>query len=85
MNLPDLNFNVTYELLKPNLEVAIDTPESSKDLGSLLDLYLLVKADEEIDPASTILGAVSNIGEFGANFLTIERLVHVLYLAPQSF
>lgn len=85
VNLPDLNFNVTYELLKPNLEVAIDTPESSKDLGSLLDLYLLVKADEEIDPASTILGAVSNIGEFGANFLTIERLVHVLYLAPQSF
>lgn len=85
LKLPDVNFELLYELKYPNEDIGINTPESTKDLNSLLDLYLLVQNDEETDPASAILGAVSNLGEFGANFLTIERLLHVLYLAPQAF
>ena len=85
LNLPDVNFELSYELVNSNKIVTIDTPDESKDLSSLLELYLLVKSDEEADPTSVVLGAVSNLGEFGANFLTIERLIHVLYLIPQSF
>lgn len=81
----DLNFTLVYQLTKPNEDVAITTPESSNELSSLLDLYLLVQPEEKQNPAAAILGAATNLNEFGANFLTVERLLHVLYLTPQSF
>ena len=85
LKFPDVNFELLYELKYPNEDIAINTPEPTKELKSLFDLYLLVQSDEKADPASAILGVGGNLGEFGANFLTIERLIHVLYLTPQSF
>ncbi|MCH8821482.1 hypothetical protein IID23_03055 [Patescibacteria group bacterium] len=81
----DLNFTLVYQLTKPNEDVAITTPESSNELSSLLDLYLLVQPQGDQNAAAAILGVATNLNEFGANFLTVERLLHVLYLAPQSF
>ena len=81
----DLNFTLVYQLTKPNEDVAITTPESSNELSSLLDLYLLVQPQGDQNAAAAILGVATNLNEFGANFLTVERLLHVLYLAPQAF
>ena len=81
----DLNFTLVYQLTKPNEDVAITTPGSSNELSSLLDLYLLVQPQGDQNAAAAILGVATNLNEFGANFLTVERLLHVLYLAPQSF
>ena len=81
----DLNFTLVYEISKPNEDVAITTPESPTQLSSLLDLYLLVQPPGSENAATAILGVATNLNEFGANFLTVERLLHVLYLTPQSF
>ena len=85
LKAPDISFSLTYQLSNPNGEIKINPPESAKSIDSLLDLYLLVQGEDKADPASIILGAASNLGEFGANFLTVERLIHVLYLTPQSY
>lgn len=80
-----LDFTLVYELHDAGADVEIEVPENAKEVDSLLGLYLLVQDEKAEDDPSVILGAVSSLGEFGANFLTIERLLHVLYLAPQSF
>lgn len=85
LNVPDLGFHLVYELKKGSEEVEIKAPEDAKEIGSLLDLYLLVQSERKESPAEQILGATSGLGEFGANFLTVERLLHVLYLTPQAF
>jgi hypothetical protein len=81
-----LFFEFAYELRDAGEDVEIRAPEEAKEVSSLLSLYLLVQDDRsEKNPAGVLLGATSGLGEFGANFLTIERLLHVLYLTPQSF
>ncbi len=81
-----LNFELIYELRNAGEDVEIKVPEDAKEVSSLLSLYLLVQDDRsEKNPAGALLGAASGLGEFGANVLTIERLLHVLYLTPQSF
>ncbi len=86
LNTPELGFKLIYELSKVNEDVEIGLPQDAIEIGSLFGLYLLVQGEEAEDgPAGLILGAATSLGEFGANFLTLERLLHVLYLAPSSF
>lgn len=82
----DVGFNLIYELRKANEKMEIEEPQDAVELESLLDLFLLTQSKSSAQSVpKQILGAVSGIGEFGANFLTVERLLHVIYIAPLSF
>ena len=82
---PSLGFTLVYELKRANENAPIKVPDEAEELSNILDLYLLVHGEGGgKNPTSQIFGAVSGLGDFGANLLTVERLMHVLYLAPTS-
>ncbi|MEX0616349.1 MAG: hypothetical protein WD231_00885 [Candidatus Woykebacteria bacterium] len=83
ISAPETNFKFSYQLKEANEKLEIKAPEA-REIESLFSLYLLVQGGKKEDPANLIFGATKSLPEFGANFLTIERLIHVLYLAPLS-
>ncbi len=81
---PPVGFKFGYSYNNsPAAEIA--PPKSAEDVSSLTNLYLLLTSQpKNKNPLSSILDLSQNLGDFGANLLTVERLLHVLYLTPIS-
>lgn len=77
-----VNFEVTYSLLPENFTPA--KTGNPIDISAPIDLWLNLNNKQNDKSTETFFEATTASKDFGANFLTLERLLKVIFLLPKA-